>query len=53
MKKEYVKPDLIDLNEKTGLGRVPCENGSGAAGYCDTGNAAGFFCGTGIAGQPE
>jgi SynChlorMet cassette protein ScmA len=53
MTKEYVKPALIDLNEKSGHGRTPCQNGSGAVGYCDTGNVAAFFCGTGTAGQPE
>jgi hypothetical protein len=44
MAKEYVKPELIDLNEQTGTGRADCMNGSGDAAICQTGTAAGTYC---------
>ncbi|MEI6292417.1 MAG: hypothetical protein WCP36_01965, partial [Methanomicrobiales archaeon] len=49
MKKDYAKPELIDLNESTGRGGPadPCQNGSGAAGFCNSGITPGFTCGTG------
>lgn len=52
MKKEYSKPELIDLNEETGLGGSNCETGSGASGACISGNmAVTGFCNTGISGK--
>lgn len=51
MKKNYSKPELIDLNEKTGRGNGNgCRNGSGNTSGCFNGNAAlgsPFSCGVG------
>ena len=39
MKSDYIKPDLIDLNDRTGHGDE-CRNGSGNTGGCFNGNVA-------------
>ena len=44
MKGEYTKPEIIDLNEETGIGRGDCQNGSGAAGTCRSGNTPVWGC---------
>ncbi len=50
MNKVYQKPELIDLNEQTGIGEViDCVGGSGASG-CGVGNVARSFCNTGTGG---
>lgn len=51
MKKEYSKPELIDLNEQTGYGRG-CVSGSGNVIGCFNGNAAGRECTTGAGATP-
>ena len=51
MKKEYSKPELIDLNEQTGLGSN-CRNGSGEKGLCTAGTIAGSGCNAGT-GHPD
>jgi hypothetical protein len=51
MRKKYTKPELIDLNEQTGLGGIDCVGGSGASGGCCTGNIAIFFCNQGTSGN--
>lgn len=50
MKKDYVKPELIDLHESTGHGLPNCTSGSGASGNCLNGNFPGSECqnGSGI-----
>ncbi len=51
MKNVYVKPLLIDLNEKTGIGEtIDCVGGSGARG-CGVGNVARGFCFIGNGGE--
>jgi hypothetical protein len=49
MKKEYLKPELIDMNEQIGHG-AGCRTGSGAVG-CQAGNAATDLCGMGNGGR--
>lgn len=45
MKKDYIKPVLVDLNEQTGHGGgSECRNGSGDQGDCYSGNVAGRYC---------
>lgn len=45
MKKEYLKPELIDLNETAGLGHTAtCRNGSGAYDPCQVGTGASESC---------
>ncbi len=52
MKKVYVKPELIDLNEQTGIGKgSECRNGSGDKGDCYSGNVAGAYCEVGSVGM--
>jgi len=55
MKKEYQKPELINLNESTGHGGDgydPCNNGSGVRGRCISGTTPGEDCFVGNAPQP-
>jgi hypothetical protein len=49
MRKEYSKPELMDLNENAGFGDTYCRTGSGNS-VCQVGNAAGQICGMGNGG---